>query len=189
MTVTFPLLGEPLALDLVNTSTPAVGDLIADPAGLAAWLDAQPGRLTPLAAPATGAELARVHAVRGAAREALEAVRRGEEPPVGALRVLNEALAAAPAHRELGWTPAGGLTAAVRLRATDPGRRLAAELAGAVADLLTDPRVADVRGCEGVECALLFLPANPRRRWCVAALCGNRARVARHYARHTKGEL
>ncbi|MET3986643.1 ABATE domain-containing protein [Streptomyces sp. PvR034] len=187
MTATFPLLGEPLALDLLNTSSPALGDLIAEPAALAAWVEAQPGRLTPLAR-VTGAELSAVHAVREAAREALEAVRRGERPPAGALRVLNGALAAAPAHRELGWTPGEGLTASPRPLAADPARRLAAELAGAVADLLTDPRVADVRGCEGAECALLFLPANPRRRWCVAAICGNRARVARHYARRAKGE-
>ncbi|MFJ7208802.1 CGNR zinc finger domain-containing protein [Streptomyces sp. NPDC098789] len=187
MTATFPLLGEPLALDLLNTSSPAMGDLIADPAALAAWVEAQPGRLTPLAR-VTGAEPSAVHAVREAAREALEAVRHDERPPAGALRVLNGALAAAPAHRALDWTPGEGLTAAVHLRAADPARRLAAELAGAVADLLTDPRVADVRGCEGAECALLFLPANPRRRWCVAGICGNRARVARYYARHAKDE-
>ncbi|MEU7607581.1 hypothetical protein AB0B44_43460, partial [Streptomyces sp. NPDC041003] len=49
MTVTFPLTGEPLALDLLNTLT-AEGDLVADPAGLADWLDAQAGRLTPVGA-------------------------------------------------------------------------------------------------------------------------------------------
>ncbi|MER5732476.1 CGNR zinc finger domain-containing protein [Streptomyces sp. NPDC002138] len=187
MTVTFPLLGEPLALDLVNTRSPAFGDLIATPAGLAAWLAEQAGRLTPLAA-VTDAELTRVHAVREAVRAALEAVRRGERPPAGTLRVLNGALAAAPAHRALAWTADGGLTAPAHRQAADPARRLAAELAEAAADLLTDPRVGDVRGCEGAECVLLFLPANPRRRWCVAGVCGNRARVARYYARHTKGE-
>ena len=30
----------------------------------------------------------------------------------------------------------------------------------------------------------VFLPANPRRRWCSPAICGNRARVARYYQRH-----
>lgn len=184
--MTFPLLGEPLALDLLNTRSPAFGDLIATPEGLTAWLAAQPGRLTP-AARVSGADLTRVHAVREAARVALEVARQGERPPAGALRALNEAMAAAPAHRELVWTQSGGLTAAVHRRAEDPGRRLAAELAGAAADLLTDPRVREVRGCEGAECELLFLPANARRRWCVAGICGNRARVARYYARH-KGE-
>ncbi|MEV3921501.1 CGNR zinc finger domain-containing protein [Actinomadura coerulea] len=35
---------------------------------------------------------------------------------------------------------------------------------------------------------MLFLPAHPRRRWCSAARCGNRVRVARHYRRHRPAE-
>ncbi|MFJ3516280.1 CGNR zinc finger domain-containing protein [Streptomyces sp. NBC_01232] len=184
MTVTFPLTGEPLALDLLNTET-AEGDLVADPAALADWLAGQAGRLTPLDA-VGAAEVAAVQAVREAARAALEAARRGERPPDGALRALNEALAAAPAHRVLAWTEEGGTVAAAH-RGAGPARRLAAELAEAAAELLTDPRVGQVRACEAHDCVLLFLPAHPRRRWCVASVCGNRARVARYYARH-KGD-
>ncbi|MFD9333491.1 CGNR zinc finger domain-containing protein [Streptomyces sp. NPDC060028] len=176
----FPLTGEPLALDLLNTR-PADGDLIADPAGLRAWLAGQAGRLSPVAE-VGAAEVAAVQAVREAARAAVEAARCGERPPGGALRVLNEAMRGAPAHPELAWT-GGGLTAAPR-RAGPAARRLAAELAEAVAELVTGPRAGEVRRCEGPGCVLLFLPANPRRRWCVASLCGNRARVARYYARH-----
>ncbi|MER7826736.1 ABATE domain-containing protein [Streptomyces sp. NPDC096097] len=184
MTVTFPLIGEPLALDLLNTEA-ATGDLVADPAGLTDWLAAQAGRLTPVDV-VGGAEVAAVRALRAAARAALDAVRRDERPPAGALTALNEALAGAPAHRVLAWTEQGGITAAAH-RPADPARRLAAELAGAVAELLTDPRVGQVRACEAHDCVLLFLPAHPRRRWCVASVCGNRARVARYYARH-KGD-
>ncbi|MFF3651882.1 CGNR zinc finger domain-containing protein [Streptomyces sp. NPDC002181] len=178
----FPLTGEPLALDLLNTRPTGAGDLIAGPEGLSAWLAAQEDRLGP-AAKAGPAEVAAVHAVREAAGAALTAARRGERPPVGALRTLNQASAAAPAHRELAWTPETGLTAAAHRTGT-PARRLAAQLADATAELLTDPRVRDVRECEGADCVLLFLPAHPRRRWCVASTCGNRARVARYYARH-----
>ncbi|MFD0573781.1 CGNR zinc finger domain-containing protein [Kitasatospora gansuensis] len=35
---------------------------------------------------------------------------------------------------------------------------------------------------------LLFRPVNPRRQWCSAARCGNRARVARHYRRQKEAE-
>lgn len=136
MTVTFPLTGEPLALDLLNTEA-AVGDLVADPAGLTAWLAAQAERLTPVDVVGAG-EVAAVRAVREAARPALDAARRGVRPPAGALAALNEALAAAPSHRVLAWTGAGGITAAAH-RPADPARRLAAELAEAVAELLTDP--------------------------------------------------
>ncbi|MGW8779553.1 CGNR zinc finger domain-containing protein [Streptomyces sp. NPDC055796] len=181
----FPLTGEPLALDLLNTRPAGAGDLIAGPEGLAAWLAVQEGRLGPVGkiGKVGPAEVAAVHAVREAAGAALAAARSGERPPADALRTLNEAAAAAPAHRELTWTPETGLAAAPH-RTGSPARRLAAELADAAAGLLTDPRVRDVRECEGADCVLLFLPAHPRRRWCVASTCGNRARVARYYARH-----
>ncbi|MBT2459061.1 CGNR zinc finger domain-containing protein, partial [Streptomyces sp. ISL-86] len=107
----------------------------------------------------------------------------GERPPADALRALNEALSAAPAHRVLAWTEGAGLSAAAH-RSAAPALRLAGELAEAVAELLTDPRVGEIRVCEAHDCVLLFLPAHPRRRWCVASVCGNRARVARYYARH-----
>ncbi|MFC9825694.1 CGNR zinc finger domain-containing protein [Streptomyces erythrochromogenes] len=42
-----------------------------------------------------------------------------------------------------------------------------------MAELLTDPRAGQVRECEAPDCVLLFLPAHPRRRWCVAGVCGN----------------
>ncbi|MEV7726807.1 ABATE domain-containing protein [Streptomyces sp. NPDC087917] len=178
----FPLTGEPLALDLLNTRS-ALGDLLADPADLAAWLTEETGRLGPVTEVGP-AELAAACAVREAAGPLLAAARCGERPPAAPLRVLNAMLAAAPAHREVAWAEPGGALAAVAHRSGDPARRLAAELAEAVADLLTDPRVGQVRECEGEGCVLLFLPAHPRRRWCVAAVCGNRARVARYYARH-----
>ncbi|MCJ0871003.1 ABATE domain-containing protein [Streptomyces sp. AP-93] len=183
MTAFFPLTGEPLALDLLNTDC-AVGDLVAEPAGLADWLATQEGRLAHVP-PVGAAEVTAVHAVREAARAALTAARSGAEPPAEAMRVLNSALAGAPAHQELAWTPEAGLTAAtVRPEAAPGARRLAAELAEAVAELLLGGRVEELRDCEGAGCTLVFLPAHPRRRWCVASLCGNRARVARYYARH-----
>ncbi|MFG2341655.1 CGNR zinc finger domain-containing protein [Streptomyces yangpuensis] len=182
--MTFPLIGEHLALDLLNTRT-AEGDLVADPAGLAAWLGAQAGRLSAVDAVGEG-EVAAVRAVREAARPALDAVRRGERPPAQALRALNGALSAAPSHRVLTWGEGAGPAVAVH-RQAGPARRLAAELADAVVELLTDPRAGQVRECEAHDCVLLFLPAHPRRRWCVAGVCGNRARVARYYARHKDG--
>ncbi|WP_329384622.1 ABATE domain-containing protein [Streptomyces sp. NBC_01351] len=181
---TFPLTGEHLALDLLNTRT-ALGDLVADPAGLAAWLAEQEGRLAPVGEVGE-AEVEAVLGVREAARAVFDAVRGGERPPADELGALNGALAGAPAHYELAWSEAGGPTAVSR-RAGGSARRLAAELAEAVVDLLTGPRWESVRACEGEGCRLLFLPAHPRRRWCVASVCGNRARVARYYARH-KGE-
>ncbi|MEV5428130.1 ABATE domain-containing protein [Streptomyces sp. NPDC052701] len=182
-----PLTGEPLALDLVNTrpaGSDGRTDLLDTPQRLAAWLALQDDRLgaeTGGGVP-TGADLAAVHAVRAHTEAAVRAVLHGQEPPAAALRVLTDAQRAAPAVRELAWD---GSTVTATPRRTGPlGVRLAARLAEAAADLLTDPAVGRLRQCEADGCVMLFLPAHPRRRWCSPGRCGNRARVARHYRRH-----
>jgi predicted RNA-binding Zn ribbon-like protein len=40
-----------------------------------------------------------------------------------------------------------------------------------------------LRACLAPGCSLYFLMRHPRREWC-SSLCGNRARVARHYRCH-----
>ncbi|GII78085.1 hypothetical protein Sru01_30670 [Sphaerisporangium rufum] len=184
-----PLIGEPVALDLVNTRphTPAGPvDLLAIPAGLAAWLDLQAGlqagRLPEPAARLVPADLAAVHAVRDHTAAALDRARRGERPPAAALAGLNQAQLGAPAIHELTWD--GATLTAARRRTGPPDLRLAGWLAEQAAILLADPAVTRVRACEAADCVMLFLPAHPRRRWCSPARCGNRTRVARHYHRH-----
>jgi predicted RNA-binding Zn ribbon-like protein len=41
----------------------------------------------------------------------------------------------------------------------------------------------ELRACLAPGCVLYFVKDHPRREWCSAG-CGNRARAARHYARH-----
>ncbi|TDB90831.1 ABATE domain-containing protein [Actinomadura sp. 7K534] len=177
-----PLTGEPLALDLVNTR-PATGDLIAAPDGLAAWLALQGDRVPqPGTGPLTEEDLAAVHAVRDHVATAVDRARRGERPPGEALDGLNDAQSRAPAIKHLAWDGTA-VTASVR-RTGGYGARLAAHLAEDAAEFLADPAIGGVRACAADDCTLLFLPAHPRRRWCSAARCGNRARVARYYARH-----
>lgn len=189
--VTFPLLGEVLILDLVNTRPHAPTgpvDLLATPGGLAAWLAAQRDRLAtrPGDRAPTRSDLDAVHAVRDHAAAAIERARRGEAPPAGALRALTAAQRAAPAFRVLGWDGTGIVA---DLRRSGPfGTRLAAELAESATDLLTDPeQLAAVRQCQGQDCVLLFTATHPRRQWCSAKRCGNRARVARYYQRRRHG--
>ncbi|MFF0450187.1 CGNR zinc finger domain-containing protein [Streptomyces sp. NPDC004609] len=120
--------------------------------------------------------------VRKATAAALGAVRRGERPPADALDALNRAQLDAPAVRGLAWD--GTAVTAVRHRAgATLGQRVAGWLAEAAAELLSGPDAGRVRECEAPDCVLLFVPAHPRRRWCSASRCGNRTRVARHYAR------
>jgi predicted RNA-binding Zn ribbon-like protein len=180
-----PLTGEPLALDLVNTR-PSTGDQLATPRDLLTWWSLEADRLAEeVPQEVTGAELAAVHAVREHTARALDDVRRGERPTAADLEALNEAQRAAPAISELTWD--GSAVAVTRRREGPPGLRLAARLAEAAAELLADPAVAKIRKCEADDCVLLFLPTNPRRRWCSAGRCGNRVRVARHYQRHRAG--
>ncbi|MBP2340641.1 putative RNA-binding Zn ribbon-like protein [Saccharothrix coeruleofusca] len=180
-----PLTGEPLALDLVNTR-PATedgrADLLDTPERLAAWVARQPALHVEAgdAAP-TAADLAPVHAAREQVDAVVRALLGGGRPPEAALRGLTEAQRAAPAVRELAWD--GATVTATARRDGGLGVRLAARLAEAAADLLTDPAIGRLKECEADGCVMLFLPAHPRRRWCSPTRCGNRARVARYYQR------
>ncbi|MFD1930106.1 CGNR zinc finger domain-containing protein [Nonomuraea mangrovi] len=175
------LIGEPLALDLINTR-PLDTDLIATPDLLRRWLDLEADRLPGFDGVLSEDDVTAVRGVRDHASAAVHALLSGERPGEAALRGLNDAQRAAPAVRELSWD--GAALTATEVRTGPPGVRLAAALAEAAADLLGDQASGRIRQCEAHDCVMLFLPAHPRRRWCAAALCGNRARVARHYRRH-----
>jgi predicted RNA-binding Zn ribbon-like protein len=50
--------------------------------------------------------------------------------------------------------------------------------------LLADPRrSSQLRRCANPTCSMVFIAENSRRMWCAPNVCGNRARVARHYQR------
>ncbi|MCW3818494.1 ABATE domain-containing protein [Micromonospora sp. DR5-3] len=184
-----PLVGEPLALDLINTVVRHAGtsvDLLATPAQLQAWLAAQaecvPDLPEVVSDGITPDDVAMVQAVRGHIAVAVDHARRGLAPPAAAIQGINDSQRRAPAVRELRWL-SGAVEARVR-RGGSLGEQLAARLAEAAVDLLTDPALAAVRQCEAESCVVLFLPAHPRRRWCSRTRCGNRARVSRYYQRH-----
>lgn len=176
-----PLTGEPLALDLVNTR-PTVGDLLQTSNDLLAWWNLESARLPEMPEAVTDADVAVVRALREHISNALEYARRGDQPLASDLDAINQAQRFAPAIRELTWN-GSALIASCR-RSGPAGRCLAARLAEAAAELLADPSIMKIRECEADDCVMLFLPSHPRRRWCSAARCGNRARVARHYQRH-----
>ncbi|WP_433759173.1 CGNR zinc finger domain-containing protein [Nocardia sp. CA-135398] len=181
-----PLIGEPLALDLVNTRPTGV-DLLMTPHDLASWLALQAERFPELAiARPTAADLAAVHSVRDHITAVLDALLHDRRPPADALRGLNAAQAAAPAIRQLEW--GGDAVVATARRHGTTAEKLGAVLAEAAADLLADPSIGKLKRCEADDCVLLFLPAHPRRRWCSAERCGNRVRVARYYQRHRSAD-
>lgn len=180
-----PLTGEPLAIDLINTDVllPGVGwvDCLASLAQTRLWVGLQHHRLDVDADRLTKADVTALHQLREDVGGAVARLRAGKRPPATALRAINAALEDAPAVRHLRWNE-GGLGLEMR-RPSGAGRRLLTQVAEGSAELLTDPKVREIRDCAMDECVMIFYPTRPSRKWCSDALCGNRARVARHYRR------
>jgi len=179
----FPLLGEPLSLDLVNTRVRKGGvdvDLLEGPSALTVWLAAEAGR-QPWEGTATATDLRVVRSMRDAIAELLTARRTGVPPRQRALQTVNAALSSSTTSIRLVWTPAGPRA---KVRVATLGRdALLHALAVDAVSILTGPQAKLLRRCAHPECVLQFLARNSRRRWCSAAVCGNRTRVARHYLR------
>ncbi|MFD7456313.1 MULTISPECIES: CGNR zinc finger domain-containing protein [unclassified Streptomyces] len=172
-----PLTGEPLSLDLLNTRWVHDGaprDLLDGTEGLAVWLAANGLEERFAADPATLR-----HTLQ--ARDALAAAVDGSLT-AGAARVdavlahgrIRATLTPAgpgeePEFPDASWGPAW-LAARdyLRLLSTAPDR---------------------IRHCAHEACVLHFFDTsrNGTRRWCSMAVCGNRAKASRHYAR-SKGD-
>ena len=125
-------------------------------------------------------------ALREAVRAALQAAAAGDPPPRAAIEAINRASRRAPSLAAWrcsapGAQPSPGTDAG---RATRADIVLAALAADAI-DLLTSPHHDELRTCGAPRCVLMFLKDHPRREWCSDS-CGNRARQARHYERHSR---
>ena len=206
-----PLLGEPLPVELMNTvwaDRDGLHDELRDAAGLAAWLQAVAGRFAAgaegggpglaVALPGgrPGRELAgqfrelrdglRGLAAAVTADPRARAAGTGTPGVAAAVRAVNAACARAPLWSRLTWaSPPGAPARALRSAGTGPEAALS-WIAEAAVLMFTGPDAGQLRACPGPGCVLYFIRAHPRREWC-SAVCGNRARVARHYQRHRPG--
>lgn len=171
-----------MALDLINTRYEH-GDFLVTPEDLRAWLALQADRCPEGLSENIGqAELAAVLCVRERSARAIECIRRETPLCQEDLAAINKVLLGAPCTLELADGPEG--ITVNRRHVGSTSQALAAWLAEGLVELLTDPAVARIRQCEAEDCVQVFLPSNPRRRWCSPSRCGNRMRVARHYHRH-----
>ncbi|TLF79413.1 CGNR zinc finger domain-containing protein [Nocardia cyriacigeorgica] len=164
-----PHLGEPLALDLLNTRWMSDGpqDLLTDVAGLRIWLET--AELTGRAR----ADAATLDAVRAARAAIYDTVRHGRRD------ALNEVLDHGRIRRSL--ADAGPLdTPEIADPAWLPGWLAADNLLNLLA---TAPD--RIRQCAHPDCVLFFYDTskNGTRRWHSMATCGNRTKAARHYAK------
>jgi predicted RNA-binding Zn ribbon-like protein len=157
-------------LALLNTTPVLDGtptDELADPARGRSWLAGQGGD-------GTEAERQQVRA----ARDALQAVVRGERPADDLAPFLRDAVAVpAMDGGQVSWT----------LRAV-PDRRLAV---GAVLawGQLARRRPGRLRPCANDTCHLFLIDRTKGNtaRWCSMAACGNRLKARRHYRRSRPG--
>lgn len=184
----FPLIGEPLALDLANSRICREGsvvDLLDTPAALDGWLHAQAKRLS-WAGSASTADWRAVCALRAVIIELFRAWHEHSRPAAAAVTKVNQALSAPNVRMRLVWT--GRKPGLVSSVARSRRSALLGELAADAITVLTGPQAERLRQCANPDCILQFVADNPRRRWCSSVLCGNRARVARHYRRHHGAE-
>jgi predicted RNA-binding Zn ribbon-like protein len=171
-----PLRDEPLAIELHNTLYIAGGvktDGLANPR---AWLEAIADRLPP----GTGARPSarELVALRAAVHATLHAALDGTPPDDDALAAINHAAARAPRSPRV----EPGLVAGMDHHGATRADIVLAALAADAIELLTGPRLAELRVCHAPGCILMFAKDHPRRAWCSNG-CGNRARQARHYRR------
>ncbi|WP_350276397.1 CGNR zinc finger domain-containing protein [Kribbella sp. HUAS MG21] len=189
--VSAPLLGEPLPIELANTAYAVRGEPregLDTVEALADWLEANndrlPWKLSPQDLAALGDfELTAARELRDAIRTVASAITDddtdGAAPSGGAIETINHHARWAPQWQELQWEA----EPAARVRsAAPPVTATFSYIAQAAIELFVRQR-ADLRACQGPGCVLFYLQDRPQRRWCSAA-CGNRARAARHYARH-----
>ena len=193
----FELSAGRLCLDLPNTLsrrvTAAPVELLATYGHLVAW-----ARLAGLVDDAVSAALLaeaarrpdearrvlrRALALREAIYAAMHATVEDRPVPADALATINAEAARAGAHARI--VPADSGFAWSWDEGGPSLDRPLWPVARSTAELLTSPELSQVRECAADDCGWLFVDTskNHSRRWCDMAVCGNRAKARRHYAR------
>ena len=175
-----PMLGDHLAMDLLNTEARDDGKAVEfwnSDAEVLHWL-ARYG-----IAPATQSEtfasgelLNQAKALRKLARQLITGFKDGKTPEISELNQYLHAFDTAP---HLARDAEGKLTLN-RVSHTDSIGSLLGPVAEAVAELLVEGKVDLIKQCEHPDCILWFYDRTKahKRRWCSMALCGNRHKAA-----------
>lgn len=180
--------GEPLvAVDLVDTlmlaADPAI-DLLEHEPKAAAWWRTQQVRLPDGPAPDT----ASIRRLRAAIRDVFDSHLEHREPQATSFEDINAAAAGVPTSMRL-VSDADGVRAETRWHGEHGGNTHLAAIAREVIELMGDTeRVGRLRRCANPSCSMLFLAQSKRRQWCADNVCGNRARVARHYQKRRSND-
>jgi predicted RNA-binding Zn ribbon-like protein len=162
-------MGDGPALRLANARLETPGDLLG--------LLEESGEVEAAVAGEVALRLADFGRLRDAIRELFEASIGGGPFPAAAVERLNEASERVPRVLRLDISARASVEESV---AGGPTATLLADAARSAIGLLGGEERSRLRRCPA--CGRFFLAGRADRRWCSAA-CGNRTRVARHYAR------
>ena len=190
----FPLVGNHLSLDFVNTKIVANGvpkDLLDGLADVAAWavavklLDLPKAKKLAKLWQEAGSrdEFEEVLRFRKVLHELFETIARSESVTTPILNAINARLRKLSGYTEV--LPLDeGFTKRFFLEIHAPSQLLG-PVAEAASDLLCYGNPAYVKKCENPDCVLYFYDGtkNHSRRWCSMKACGNRTKVAAFYQR------
>jgi predicted RNA-binding Zn ribbon-like protein len=187
-----PMLGDHLALDLLNTEARSDGVVLEywhSGEDVLRWLARQ--GIVPASSseqPEHGKLLAQAIALRKLARRLID--QRKEGTALGDIDGLNVFLNAHLSAPQLAHDGAGKLVLH-RIARGDAIGALLGPVAEAVAALLVDGDFALVRQCEHPECILWFYDRTKahKRRWCSMAVCGNRYKAAQFRMKNSRATV
>ncbi|MGT2435365.1 CGNR zinc finger domain-containing protein [Bradyrhizobium betae] len=191
-------IADSLGLDFLNSVATPVDtpvDWIDDGDGLIDWLAqaglVPSGELHALKARARPGELDKVAGEARALREWFrEFVRKHAGRPLTAaalkeLGPLNSLLERDEAFNRIELGHHGGALSLRTKRRWRSPQAMLLPVGEALAKFVCEENFTDVKRCEGHNCTMLFVDHTRRRarRWCIMAVCGNRAKQAAHRSR------
>ncbi|MDH5824998.1 CGNR zinc finger domain-containing protein [Luteimonas sp. RD2P54] len=184
-----PMVGDHLAMDLLNTQVRSHQELVdcwSSAEDVLRWL-ARHGIAAPAGSGSGVADalLAQARALRAQARDLIVKRKQGKVGNFTGLNAYLHAYLSAPSLQR----PRGGELALTRIARGDALACLLGPVAEAVARLLVEGDFALVKQCEHPDCILWFYDRTKshRRRWCSMATCGNRHKAAR-FRKKNSGE-
>ncbi len=186
---------EPLPVEFANTLSADRGVLVEGlrtPADLEAWLWRHRGLFPEPGLPpgdealhVSGQQLRHARALRDSARRLIAARVERKAPDPWDVAHVNRASGMCQSWPVLVWSDTR--TPDTELFCTaDAVTHSLGLIARALVLLLAGEQGALLRSCRAPGCVWFFYRHHPRRAWCSNG-CGNRARVARHQARHHGG--
>lgn len=183
-----PFLGGAAWIDLLNSTLSPDGgttivDFLEDDRAFARWC-ANAG----LAAKETiASERRTAAALRDLLRPVFDLLAAGKPIPAPLLARINALLADAPFVRQL-VRGADQRRYQVREQPAGAQHRVVSRIAEDFAQFAADHEAGRLKHCDNPACTMLFYDKgkNNRRRWCSAAVCGNRDKVANYRARKSR---